>query len=934
MKQKIGSFVALDLETTGINLETSEIIELGAVKVEDGKITQRFSQLLKPKGLLPLSITRLTGIKYQDLQNCPLLETILPQLLVFLSEEPLVVHNASFDFGFLKRHTQFSNEVFDTLELARLLLPTLSNHKLPTLLEYFAIPFQQSHRALSDAENTAKLFLKLLDLLSSLELGTLRIINQLVQTTDWTFKEIFASRQKRALKQKWVNKEAKGQKSEKAERQKCKSIQDIDFAECEKFFKRNSIFSKCLDGFEHRLTQVKMTEAVKQAFEREEFLIVEAGTGTGKSLAYLIPSVLWAKEKEKRVVLSTYTKNLQEQLFYKDIPVLKNILGNFNSALLKGRSNYLCLRKWTEGLRTSNHIFTAEERKSLLPLVKWVEETETGDISENAGFSLSQKTNLWYKLSCEGGDCFPNECKFASQCFLMKARIKAEKSQIIVVNHSLLFSDLASENAILIDYDCLIFDEAHRIEKVASEQLSISLNFFDFYKVLTSLYSSQPIESGLLVVIRERLKMPKVKKIMQDFFSRKVRNLIRDIRETENIIKDFFQNLTLTLQRLTNDYPKRRYRENDEFLSQTKEWGGGLETNLRHIERELSDLKEGLSENEAFQEISLSLLRAMRDCQILRNNLIFLLNAKNEDYVYWVEWENRTEASPEPNNLLSSYLIAAPLEVGPLLAKKLYARMKTIIFTSATLKIGDNFDFLKNCLGLDLFPSERLQTIALGSVFDFPRQSLILIPSYLPLPTERIFSKEIGNFLDKLLLTVKRGSLILFTSWQMLKEMYSTLKDELEKNQILLLGQGFDGSSPHLLERFREEKDSVLFGTESFWEGIDVPGEALEVLVLVRLPFPVPTDPLVEAHCERLQKKGLDPFYHYSLPQAVMKLSQGFGRLIRTKEDKGIVLILDKRIAIKHYGQVFLANLPTEYKICRNEKELLQEAKRFFGSVM
>ena len=654
-----------------------------------------------------------------------------------------------------------------------------------------------------------------------------------------------------------------------------------------------------------------MATSVTEAFNQKQYLIAEAGTGTGKSLAYLIPSILWACRNGERVVLSTNTKNLQDQLFYKDLPLLKKIMEEeFRVTLLKGRSNYLCPKRWKEILRNPDLYLSSEERIAILPLILWAEKTQTGDISENHGFHLEMNSGLWAKLTCPER----NEKDSHQRCFLTIAREAAQKSHLVIVNHPLLLSDLATENRILTPFTRLVLDEAHNLEKVATEHLGIEVSFNRLKRIIVRLQEGQ--RRGLLPLLQNRVERGRISGKIKESLLRCLENLLQKIPETQEKGIAFFQIVSSSLPSR-----KMRYKPSDLFLEKIGEEGDELYHVLNKLESELETLRKDLQDLKPFQENLQDLEDVSYELHQYSKSLGLLLFDLREDWCYWAE------SREDP---LRSELHAVPVDVGPLLAEELYKKMDSILFTSATLTVASSFEFFMNRTGFSRLDPDRVDKISVGSSFSFPEQTQLLIPNYLPSPKSSNFSQRVGEIIRNAILSTKRGTMILTTSYDLINFLDQQLRRRLEENGIELLVQGKSGSRRGILEIFKEEKNSCLLGTDSFWEGVDVPGESLELLILTKLPFPVPDDPIVEARCETLEKKGLDPFASFMIPTAAIRLRQGFGRLIRTRNDRGVVLLLDNRVIRNSYGEFFLNSLPVEPVICSSEEEVLKALSDFW----
>lgn len=967
---KLTDFVALDLETTGLDYQKEEIIEFAAVHFHNGEAAEGLNFFIKPGKRIPPFITRITGITDADVKDALPFGKMLRRIRDFVKDYPIVAHNVSFDLPFLEYHARksknnfanwndkapeyhyFPNPKLDTVLLARMYQPFLSSFSLESLAEYFRISGEEkAHRALPDAEAAGKLFLELLQIALRTKFADVQKILQILEPADdpiKTFFEnlaLFLSTGKYSFPGEGIGREQFAVSAnhyniigESARPETWKSeTRPIDAEAVEDFFRENGELAREFGVFEARPQQGRMARAIANAFNGGAFLIAEAGTGTGKSLAYLVPAIKWAAQNygpAGRVIISTNTKNLQEQLFFKDLPILHSILKEkFKAVLLKGKGNYLCLDKWVTALNDIQYRLTPQERVRMLPLYFWMQQTQTGDISENNGFRVERNAGLWSKFIAENNYCPGKTCKFYDRCFLMKARNHARDAHLVLVNHSLLFSDLAADNAILADYVNVIFDEAHNIEKTATEYLGIETTLWQFRDFLNKLYAKEKSETGVLAQLRRRMQSGSLPQAHSDALAKMIDEMAGRIPAAWKLIQFFFRDLTRTLSARVpasnNQYSARhRYRKEEQVFEPLTAQYREILKELNKIQSDLNDLVEYFAElppggfeyqRQIFQDLNAQAMQS----EMLINNLQFLLAAEWDTYVYWFELPAR-EGSDDTR------LYAAPLDVGGTLAQRLYDKLKTAIFTSATLAVDRKFDYFIKRAGIQHVQPERVETLLLDSPFDFREQALLAIPAFFSDPNSPQFSGELKQLLEKFATRLPRGSLVLFTSYAMLNNVYQAVRQTFEAENIPLLGQGIDGGRHLLINRFKQEEKSFLFGTDSFWEGIDVPGKALEIVLITKLPFDVPSEPIIQARSELIQKQGGNPFMEYSIPEAVIRLRQGFGRLIRNRSDYGAVIVLDTRIIKKLYGRVFLQSLPVEATILGDEEEFWQRLRNWF----
>ena len=627
--------------------------------------------------------------------------------------------------------------------------------------------------------------------------------------------------------------------------------------------------SESLAGFEIRPEQVRMACAVQQVLLDGRHLAVEAGTGVGKSFAYLIPVADLVSRGAGKAVISTFTITLQEQLVHKDIPLLMDCLPQHVTAVLaKGRGNYLCRRR----LR-----FTQQRQRSLFEqfafdiekISSWAEETEDGSLSD---LPFLPHHRLWDKVSSEHGNCRGRKCPHFQDCFYWRARRRLETADIIVANHALLFSDLVLKDQgvqLLPDYRYVIIDEAHNIEHVAEDHFGINLSNHRIRFLLDGLYNART-RKGLLSFMGADKAI--------DAVGQAGRAATRFFRR----VRDWYD----SARQETNGRCHRNCVEDT------------LTGYLKNLRSELAKLAKGTENVDEKFEI----LRFIDRCEALVHDVENFLLQKQPDYVYWIE--------ANENRKTTVRMRSAAIDVGPDVKHCLFEKYESVILTSATLSTGkeedkSGFDFFAGRIGLDDY-----NAVKLGSPFEYEKQVTMYIEKDLPNPNDPTFVEAAAEVLKKYILQTQGRAFVLFTSYAMLDEMSEKLASWLAKNHIELLRQGSDVDRTVLLKRFKEDGKSVLFGTDSFWQGVDVPGEALSNVMIVRLPFAVPDQPLLAGRLEQIQQKGGNPFRDYQLPSAIIKFKQGFGRLIRSKTDTGIVVILDARILNKSYGPQFLAAIP------------------------
>ncbi len=654
-------------------------------------------------------------------------------------------------------------------------------------------------------------------------------------------------------------------------------------------FAPGGFIAQSFTGFESRPQQLEMASAVKRALEGGRCLVVEAGTGVGKSFAYLVPAIEQIYKRTGKVLISTFTITLQEQLINKDIPFLADCVPHtFTAVLAKGRGNYLCKRRLEFAMRKQRGLFD-EFASALAAINNWAGQTKDGSLS---CLSFVPKTNVWDAVKSEHGNCRGRKCPHFHRCFYWRARRHLDNADIIVANHALMFSDLVIKEqmvSLLPDYKYIIIDEAHNIEHVAEDHFGINISNSRIKFLLDGLYNPRT-HKGLLAYTKAERAIDLVGRIA---------------REAGN----FFKQVGSWYEDVRGETGGRCYKN---FVDDT------ISGHLKNLRLELAKLaKKTKDVDEKFE-----IMRFVDRCAALAQDLNCFLVQDRSDYVYWVELATTVRGAIR--------LRSAPLDVGPDVKKCLFDKYESVILTSATLSSGPapielvaapqpasqaksvaeeqlvrGFDFFANRVGLDDFGAVKL-----GSPFDYKKQVTIYIEKDLPNPNESAFIAAAAEKVKKYILKTAGRAFVLFTSYEMLEKIAQALADWLTDNDIELLQQGAGIDRTVLLKRFKAEPSSILFGTDSFWQGVDVPGEALSNVIIVRLPFAVPDQPLLAGRLEQIREQGGNPFYDYQLPSAIIKFKQGFGRLIRSKSDKGIVVILDSRIVQKRYGQKFLSAIP------------------------
>ncbi|KAA3617559.1 MAG: hypothetical protein D8M58_01640 [Calditrichaeota bacterium] len=969
----LSTFVVVDLETTGLNPDEDKIIEIGAIKFVDGVETETFETLVNPGIPIPDFITRLTGIKDEDVKDAPAIDEVFPKLDALMHDVPFIGHQVNFDASFIEyvyreqnddfenwenkaqRFKYFGRVRFDTLFLSRILLPFLPKMKLGVVAQFFGHDIENAHRAIEDARATGHIFLELLDRALALDNIIISEIIQLLFANSKRAKSFFVP----LLKFKTENnisvpalsiiddiKNAQnfyniiGEKEYHFESQEEDDFHEVENESIKALFEQEGSLSAIIENYELRREQLTMAEDITASINNNSFVVSEAGTGTGKSMAYLAPAISWAinnRAANERVVVSTNTKNLQEQLFFKDLPTLFQARkGDFKAVLLKGRSNYLCIDKWKTIMTDMNQRLSQDERARILPLVLWARQTRTGDISENAAFQLETNRGLWQKFIAEPSYCPGKACKFFNDCHLMKARDHARKADLIVVNHALLFSDLASDNSILGEFSNLVVDEAHNIEKTAASHLGVRVSYWTFRNIYHRLYEEDPRKTG--TILQLEFRMAKGSRLNQKETSELFRHTSK-IKKNSSILKlnvqQFYNDFNAFMKQQMSknagkntDSQKIRYHKSFKFFRENEENILEIRKNLTTLARQLNEINELFydipKDRFEFQDqIHRELLALEQDIVMLNESFNFCIKAEEKKYVYWLE-------VPFSDRNIDVLMNAVPLEIAKLLKNNLFDKLRSAVFTSATLSVNNRFNYFNKRIGLDLLEETEVVSNMHGSPFDFENQIFLGVTDFMPDPRNEDFTEQLINLIQDIHQSEKKGTMVLFTSYSMLNYVYNILKPHMDAERILLLAQGKSGSRTNIINQFKENKDSILLGTDSFWEGVDVPGDALQILIIPKLPFDVPTEPLIAARMEEIKEKGGNPFFDYSVPEAIIKFRQGFGRLIRSKSDYGAVICCDNRLSRMKYGQQFLNSLPVKSNIYFDKDEMINEMNIWF----
>jgi ATP-dependent DNA helicase DinG len=925
------SIVAVDIETTGLSPDRDVIIEIGAVKFKGHRVEDEWSTLVNPGRHIPDFITGLTGISDVEVRGAPRLMDIVPGLATFAEDIPVIGHNVRFDLGFLQRAGLFEyNEVIDTYELASVLMPTASRYNLGSLGKQLGILLPATHRALDDARVTMAAFNRLLEMARELPLD---LVDEIVRLSEplawdgaWVFQEVLRNHSKKGVQVKQVKKKDAGQWFEQQDHPPLDNPEKpipLNVDEVASILEYGGPFSKYFDSFEQRPEQVAMLRAVTNALSYGNHLMVEASTGVGKSFAYLVPAALFALQNNTRVVVSTNTINLQDQLIQRDLPNLCQALNlDFRFSVLKGRSNYLCPRR----LENFRHYGprTVDEMRVLAKVMVWQQTNQSGDRSE-LNLTGPAEREVWVRMSAEDDTCTTEMCMKHEHgsCPFHRAKTASQSAHVLVVNHALLLSDIATGSKVLPEYSHLIIDEGHHLESATTNALSFRLNQFDLERMMKEIGGSNSGVLGHILTETKEILRPSDFALLQKTISHTTDMCFR----IEEMNREFFNTMSEFAKQQREGQPQSNYAWQARILPATRTLSGWEDieeiwdttgSSLRMLLTDLEQIYTGLADlyaegHDQLQDVMGDLSNVARRLTEAEANVSSMISKPNSGQVYWIE------VQPNNNKLA---LNAAPLSVATLVEKHIWHEKQSVILTSATLTTHGEFQYLRNTLGAD--EADEMQ---LGSPYDYESAALLYLANDIPEPNVNGYQQTLDRTIINTAKATGGRMLVLFTSYAALKKTSQAITGPLAREEIYVYEQG-DGASPNaLLESFKATDRAVLLGTKSFWEGVDVPGEQLSVVIITKLPFDVPTDPLIAARSEIYE----DSFQQYYLPEAILKFRQGFGRLIRTQSDRGIVAILDRRVLTKQYGHLFLESLPQCTARQGPASNLAREAGKWLG---
>ena len=907
----VGDFTAIDVETTGLDPKTDRIIEVGAVRFSKGKACGEFSSFVNPGMPIPAHITALTGIRDDEVRAAPPFSEIMEAFLDFIGATPLCGHQIDFDLNFLNNELKrtgrekLASSQLDTALLSRIITPNIGRFSLKQVAKSLHVELENAHRALADARASGEAACALLvktdsvsppilaamarfappSLLKTILFNAVRSKNHAVG---------FPASQGQAAAKKLMPESTR---------------QAVALETIREFFANDGILSRVMPGFVERPAQTHLAKCVTESLNTASILVAEAGTGIGKSLAYLVPSVFYSLRNNCRILISTHTRNLQDQLISKDLPILKETVSSLlKYSVLKGRSNYLCIRQFHRLLAGELTDLSYRERMGVLPLIRWAMETKTGDIEEQNQFNIKWFSRIWRLLCADAHVCEGKRCPEFGNCFLQSARQNALSSHIVVINHALFFSELCSRSSFLGPMGAIVFDEAHHLESCGHRYLRVEVDTNRLTQFVDAL--------AQLDKEAKRRQLPQSPEIGEG----EVKALVKRIRSG---ISGFLDDC--------NAWVESRHPAADEYqigysasdFSQLASYAGltnGL-VETQHVMHQLQQIVESTSETERINRSLRQLVGQLADnTSQLKADLDYVCGACAEDHVFWIEG-NRKKGWVK--------LCGVALDIASILSPLWQANGDACIFTSATLAVSHSLDYFKQKVGLSGANEGKTRGEIFLSPFK-PQQAFRAAMIGGPEPDASDYSEYAASVLLSIASVFRKNILVLFTSVAMLETVYSRCKQLPFPGETTILAQGVSGGRQAILDEFKQLTCGILLGADSFWEGIDVPGKSCELVVIPRLPFQVPTHPLTKALADRVERREGQSFFSFAVPEAIIKFRQGIGRLIRSQSDKGALIVLDKRIMTKNYGKRFCNSMDGEVRSFSNVNEMIAEMDLFF----
>ena len=914
----LSRFTAFDFETTGLDPYNDRVIEIAAIRFEDGKITDRYVELINPERAISRMITEITGISNKMVQNAPIEENIIDDFLHFLGDDPLVAHNVHFDEQFLTvmcdrlGRDEGEHLKYDTLQLSRSLYFGQPVFNLGALSEYFDLSAKGAHRAEKDTENTGLIFLEMLDELATYPLEMISKVIALIKGSEIPNQQLYVNlgnelTRRGDLKSGLI--QSNNIHDLKWNTFRCDGSRDINQITAEDVFGPNGFLKNVHPNFESRPNQAKYAAMSEETLTQVKGVgVAEAGTGLGKSMAYLFGAFKNSLNIEEvgPTVVACHTKHLQDQLFYKDLPQLAETLDvPIKAVMMKGRNNYICKTRF-DWLISDAKTLDGLDVEALIPVLFWMQWTKTGDLSECSGFFNARRIWLKSTFCSEPGFCTGEVCNRHDGCYYGKLKKAIFRAHIIVVNHSLLMTD-AAQPGFLPDFNSVIVDEAHNLVKSAYAQFKTEWNEQGTSYLLQTVDPSFPRSARWNNILHRISEMePRIGQLRDD---------LKDaVKQAQKCLKEFM--VALADDNHNRFTPAKAYQDKPILGRLEKVYAPvtldlyAMKQSLEGVFSKLDKIRKAVLEMDPsrtdFPVLHSVLDRGLETTSGLMTSLIRLTENQDPDWVYWMEGEYWNPNTSREKLILS--LHASLVDVAETLNGKFFKRFDHCLLTSATLKVNQSFDYFLRRVGLDDFGHVKTQDFL--SPFLYNEQ--VTYHQYggaREISTDPTLIAEIVYHLHK---TIGKRTMVLFTSSKALTDTANVLKDKPGGRDLPLFAQTRGASRPGIIKGMHQHPNGILFGTNSFWEGVDLPGDLLEILVLVKLPFDVPTEPLVKSYSEFVSRMGGNSFMEYTVPECAIRFRQGFGRLIRTTYDAGKFICLDNRIVTKRYGEIFARSLPVD----------------------
>jgi len=934
----LSTFIAFDFETTGLSPENDRIIEIAAIKYENGIVTDKFVTLVNPGIEISPFITKITGISNEMVAQQPAEDKIVAAFIEFLAGYPIVAHNTEFDRNFLnalaERHKLVvpGRKFYDTLPLSRAFLFFQPTHNLSALSDYFALSTEGAHRAAADAENCGSVFIELIHEVASYPLELIARMLALIKPFG-VFNEALFSDLARVLTKSGdlqqgltVSRIEKPLSSNLFINSGSNSIEDLDSQD---IFKSGGALNKSFDSFEERLSQVDYAEFVETALLAENGLgIAEAGTGLGKTMAYLFPAIKKAlRDDDSPVVISCYTKHLQDQLFNKDLPRLSQALDvGLMAVVLKGRNNYICKSRLNWLIKSAERLIGGDEATTLLTLLVWLEWTNTGDMDECPGFMGHKIFRLKSLVQCEPGFCTTNLCNHFKGCFFGALRKNIYKAHLIIVNHALLLSELKDsrkekeENlpGFLPPYDSLIIDEGHNLMAAAYNQLTLTLDNRTLLLALDHVDPEKPSSS------RWSNKLKSLEKLSGKIVGKR-EILSQKVTQCRSRIEDFFTELAFNYE---DSFDRQAKYSKKSIIPNLVETFALVQTELEALNLSLSEIENALEilnkillDLDPGREDYLELHQAVESGQNIIQDILKLVSklTENQIHIYVYCFDGVYRDLPRGKKKFVLKVQGSPIDLAPDLSSGLFKKIKNCVITSATLRTDESFQYFLRRTGLEHPQFDHKKTIVFESPFHYQDQvkyfQYAKSDGQNPITVAKIIYTCHKHFNKRIM--------ALFTSRDALTGVLNQLRQYEQGSSLPIFAQTKGISRQGILRGMTQNKNGILLGTNAFWEGVDFPGDLLEILLIAKIPFSVPTEPVVKAYGQRLEEQGGNKFMNFSVPEAVIRFRQGFGRLIRTSYDDGIIIVMDDRIINKRYGEIFSQSIPVNMNVFNNADDLM-----------